>query len=76
MMSENWGLCKDCKWWQIEPEEGVQTSTTGECIENDLQEFALRVSGTSGCNRFSSGKPARAAGSSRRRQPHTSASAE
>ncbi len=63
-MNEQWGLCKDCKWWQIEPDAFARATTIGTCIENDLQPFALRVSWKSGCNHFSSGKPARAAGSS------------
>jgi hypothetical protein len=36
----------------------------GFCIDEEIQQFRLRVSGNSGCNRFMSGKPARAAGSS------------
>jgi hypothetical protein len=36
----------------------------GFCIDEKLQPFRLRVSGNSGCNRFMSGKPARAVGSS------------
>ncbi len=63
-MSEQWGLCKDCKWWQIEPKASIENTTIGECIDEDLQRFALRVSGNSGCNRFMKGKPARAEGSS------------
>jgi hypothetical protein len=63
-MSQNgWGQCKDCKWWQIEPKSSVENLTLGLCIDEDLQQFRLRVSGNSGCNRFMSGKPARAAGS-------------
>ena len=63
-MSGNWGLCKDCKWFQIEPEDPVEDHTMGECIDEDLQPFVLRVSGNSGCNRFLQGEVARAAGSS------------
>ncbi|APW62700.1 hypothetical protein [Paludisphaera borealis] len=63
MPNRNWGLCKDCKWWQLEPEASVESLTLGLCIEEGLQEFRLRVSGNSGCNRFMSGKPARAKGS-------------
>jgi hypothetical protein len=59
-----WGLCKDCKWWQIEPDAAVENLTLGLCIEEKLQAFRLRVSGLSGCNRFLPGKPARAEGSS------------
>jgi hypothetical protein len=63
-MSESWGLCKDCKWWQIEPQASTNNLTMGLCIDEDLQKFDLRVSGVSGCNRFMEGKPARAKGSS------------
>jgi len=63
-MSESWGLCKDCKWWQIEPEGSVENLTLGLCIEEQLQTFRLRVSGVSGCNLFMEGNPARAKGSS------------
>ena len=70
-MNQKWGLCKDCKWWQIEPGDSVQNNTMGECIDEDLQEYKLRVSGNSGCNRFMDGKPARAKGSSE--QPPTAA---
>jgi len=59
-----WGLCRDCKWWQIEPDATISGSTLGLCIDEDLQPFVLRVSGDSGCNRFMSGAPARAKGSS------------
>jgi hypothetical protein len=60
----HWGLCKDCKWWQIEPDGSVENNTMGLCIEEKLQAFRLRVSGNSGCNRFMPGKPATAKGSS------------
>src|SRR5262245_34465230 len=63
MGKSDWGLCKDCKWWQLEPDAGVENLTLGVCIEEKLQPFLLRVSGNSGCNRFLPGKPARAAGS-------------
>jgi len=59
-MSTEWGLCKDCKWWQIEPVGSVANNTMGLCIDEKLQPFLLRVSGNSGCNRFMEGNPARA----------------
>lgn len=59
-----WGLCKDCKWWQIEPDGAVANTTMGLCIEESLQAFLLRVSGNSGCNMFVPGTPAKARGSS------------
>jgi hypothetical protein len=63
-MSTEWGLCKDCKWWQIEPRAKITNTTMGLCIDEDLIAYKLRVSGNSGCNRFMTGKPARAEGSS------------
>jgi hypothetical protein len=59
-----WGLCKDCKWWQIEPEATIEDTTMGLCIDEQLQEYQLRVSGNSGCNVFMEGEPGRAKGSS------------
>jgi hypothetical protein len=59
-----WGECKDCKWFQIEPKAHAETHTLGLCIDEELQPFLLRVSGNSGCNRFMEGKVAHAKGSS------------
>jgi hypothetical protein len=63
MAEREWGLCKDCKWWQIEPKAAIENLTMGLCIEEELQPYRLRVSGNSGCNRFLTGKPAHAEGS-------------
>jgi hypothetical protein len=63
MTTSDWGLCKDCEWWQIEPKANIANTTMGLCIEEKLQPFRLRVSGSSGCNRYTAGQPARAAGS-------------
>ena len=71
MAKEQWGLCKDCKWWQIEPNDTVSDQTIGYCIDEELQPFRLSVSGNSGCNRFMPGTPARAKGSAA--QPPTAA---
>jgi len=60
--NSQWGLCLECKWWQIEPDVEVEHQTGGLCIDEKLQPFQLRVNGNSGCNRFQPGKPARAAG--------------
>ena len=64
MAASDWGLCKDCGWWQINPGANVADTTMGVCTEEALQPFRLRVSGTSGCNHYTPGEPARAAGSS------------
>lgn len=61
---QHWGLCKACKWYQIEPGATAGDRTMGLCIEEQLQEYRLRVSGNSGCTLFMSGKPAHAKGSS------------
>jgi hypothetical protein len=63
MPKNEWGLCKDCKWWQIEPDDSIENLTMGLCIDEKLQPFLLRVSGNSGCNRFMPGEPASAKGS-------------
>jgi hypothetical protein len=34
-MAKNWGLCKERKWWQIEPDATVTDQTVGECIDID-----------------------------------------
>ena len=68
MASSEWGLCRDCKCWQIEPKAAAENLTLGLCIDEKLQSFRLRVSGNSGCNRFMPGKPARAAGSGQARR--------
>ena len=49
MAEREWGLCKDCKWWQIEPGAAIENLTMGLCIEEKLQPYRLRVSGNSGC---------------------------
>ena len=43
-----WGLCKDCKWWQLDPKADPNNLTLGLCIDEKLQPFLLRVSGISG----------------------------
>jgi hypothetical protein len=70
-MATQWGLCKECKWWQIEPDASVENPTMGLCIEETLQPYKVRVSGNSGCSLYKEGEPARAAGSSG--QPTTAA---
>ena len=64
MAHSEWGKCKDCKWFQIEPGARASNNTMGLCIEEKLQSFRLRISGNSGCNRFVPGAVAHAEGSS------------
>src|SRR5688500_12240877 len=52
MAASDWGLCKECQWWQIEPTASIADTTMGLCIEESLQPFRLRVAGNSGCNRY------------------------
>lgn len=66
MSSEKWGLCKSCKWWQVEPDASIEDQTVGLCIDEKLLDFRLRISGNGGCNRFMAGEPARAEGSSKK----------
>ncbi len=67
-----WGLCKDCEYWQIEPKAKVADGTLGLCVHDELEHFQLRVSGQSGCNHFKAGEPRRAEGSSEA-PPHAAA---
>jgi hypothetical protein len=39
--AEEWGECKDCKWFQVEPGASVENTTMGLCIEESLQWFTL-----------------------------------
>ena len=64
MAVSDWGLCKECQWWQIDPEASITNTTMGLCIEAALQPFRLRVSGNSGCHHHTPGQPTHAAGSS------------
>jgi hypothetical protein len=64
MAASDWGMCKDCQWWQIDPEGSSTNTAMGVCIEEALQPFRLRVSGNSGCARYTPGKPTRVAESS------------
>jgi hypothetical protein len=64
MGASNWGMCKECQWWQIDPEAKMANTTMGLCIEDALQPFRLRVSGNSGCTHYTPGEPTHAAGSS------------
>jgi hypothetical protein len=64
MAASDWGMCKECQWWQIELEANIANTTMGLCIEDALQPFRLRVSGNSGCTHYMPGEPTHAAGSS------------
>ena len=66
IMASERGLCKDCKWWQIEPKAAIDDHVLGLCIDDDLQPYLLRVSGDCGCNHFMEGEPAPRQGIERR----------
>ena len=59
-----WGLCRECKWWQLEPGAKASPTTVGLCIDDKLFKYRIRISGVGGCTRFMEGKPAHAKGSS------------
>lgn len=64
-----WGLCMECRWWQVEPGAKIAQPTLGVCIDEELQPYQLSIPGSGGCSRFAQGTPARGAGSSQ--QPPT-----
>jgi hypothetical protein len=59
-----WGLCKNCEYWQVEPKAQVADATLGHCVHEELEHFNLRVSGQSGCNHYAPGQPKREEGAS------------
>src|SRR4029453_1915998 len=32
MAASDWGMCKDCQWWQIDPGANIANTTMGVCI--------------------------------------------
>jgi hypothetical protein len=65
MASENWGECKGCRYFEVEPDASAQDNTMGLCIVHELEPYRLRVSGTSGCTLFEHGEVAHAEGASK-----------
>jgi hypothetical protein len=63
-MNDNWGLCKACRWWQLEPEALPRAGTVGFCSEESRLPMLLSVTGTCGCSLFDEGKPGRLKGAS------------
>lgn len=61
---QNWGICMECQWWQVEPEADITEGTLGFCIDEQLQSYRLSIPGNGGCTRFAAGDPARGTGSS------------
>lgn len=44
----DWGLCTECKWWQVEPNATIAEETVGCCIDEDLQSYRLSITGMVG----------------------------
>ncbi|MHC5540746.1 hypothetical protein ACYOEI_21205 [Singulisphaera rosea] len=65
MADKNWGECKGCKYFEIEPGARAGDRTMGLCIVHELETYRLRVSGASGCTLFEHGKVAHAEGASK-----------
>ena len=63
-MCETWGRCKECMYWQIEPDAEISASSLGTCGESKLAPFQLSVKGGCGCVAFMPGLPERRAGAS------------
>ena len=65
----NWGQCKSCKMWQVEPDAQLSEDTYGLCAAHKLQSYQLRISGGGGCNIYKEGRPNRVKGSSQLAPP-------
>lgn len=48
MASENWGECKGCKYFEVEPDAKAEDYTMGLCTVPESEPYRLRVSGVSG----------------------------
>ena len=50
---EQIGVCLTCKYWHMEEERHeAHTSKLAQCVYPALKEYALIVSGSSGCNKW------------------------
>ncbi len=51
--SEKVGACITCKWWNADaPRPRANVNQIAVCIYPQLKEYALLVSGSSGCNKW------------------------
>ena len=64
MANQNWGECKSCQHFAIEPNATPAPNTMGLCIVHDHESQHLRVSGGCGCDLFANGEVAHAQGAS------------
>ena len=47
------GPCQNCKYFDVDREsDDVSEATLAPCLQPDLEEFELTVSGDSGCNLY------------------------
>ena len=50
---EELGVCLTCKYWQVEETRAEnQTPKVALCVQPQLKDFALIVSGSSGCDKW------------------------
>ena len=50
---EKIGVCLTCAYWKADaPRTEAQTVKLGLCVQTQLKEYALVVSGSSGCNKW------------------------
>jgi hypothetical protein len=53
-MAEQVGACLTCSWWDAEaPRPVEEKDEVGLCVQPTLKDFALIVSGSSACNKWS-----------------------
>jgi len=53
-MAQQVGACITCSFWNVEtPRPESETRMVGVCVQPELKDFALIVSGSSGCNHWS-----------------------
>ncbi|WP_435020000.1 hypothetical protein TA3x_001591 [Tundrisphaera sp. TA3] len=65
MSNQNWGECKSCRHFEIEPAASAAANTMGLCIVHEHEMQHLRVSGSCGCDLHADGQAAHAKGASR-----------
>jgi hypothetical protein len=52
-MAQDVGTCITCNYWEVEtPRPSSEAQMVGVCVQHDLKDFALVVSGSSGCNHW------------------------
>ena len=64
MANTNWGECKGCRHFEVEPGAMASAQTMGLCIVHEHELHQLRVSGACGCTQFTQGEVAHAEGAS------------